>query len=271
MLHKTESNRSDPVCLFAVELKSVDGQTCFMHSHACTEIIWTRGGTGWMLQDGQRLRYGDGDIGLYQPGMEHGDVCERACTHLCVGVSGGGAELLRPGILHADHATIAILKRVHAELDRRDEWRQKRLNLLSGCLVLELQRQLMSAMELKPHMPQPVIEAKLILDTRYAQPLTMTAVAEECDIQPDYLRQLFIKWIGEPPMRYLIRKRLAAACDLLRLNQQTNAQVAARVGIPNPFYFSRLFHQRIGESPSRYRRRHTHPITPRRDQRRRTS
>ncbi len=57
-------------------------------------------------------------------------------------------------------------------------------------------------------------------------------------------------------MRYLIRKRLESACDLLRLNQETTRRIAARVGIENPYYFSRLFRNRFGLTPTQYRARY---------------
>jgi len=72
-------------------------------------------------------------------------------------------------------------------------------------------------------------------------------------INQDYLRQLFVKYVGEPSQRYLIRRRLEAACDLLRLNQERTAVIARRVGFANAYYFSRLFRQRLGTTPSQYR------------------
>ncbi len=56
--------------------------------------------------------------------------------------AGGGAETLASGIWTADRATRETLGRFRAELDRHDKWRQERMNLLSGCVVLELKRQL---------------------------------------------------------------------------------------------------------------------------------
>jgi AraC-like DNA-binding protein len=84
----------------------------------------------------------------------------------------------------------------------------------------------------------------------------VAGVAAELGVGSDYLRQAFVKWVDEPPIRYLIRKRLEAACDLLRLNQEKTADIAERVGIPNPYYFSRLFRQRMGCTPSDYRARY---------------
>jgi AraC-like DNA-binding protein len=242
--------------MFAVEMTMDDGQACFMHTHACTEIVWYRGCRGWLPQGDERLRYGDGSVAVYQPWLSHGDDCEKGGTQLCVGISGTAAEKLPPGMWRADEGTHRVFTQIQELLDSYDDWRQQRLDLLAGWLVLELQRQ--TASEPVPGLREPyhVAAARRILDTRFAEPLEIARIADELSINADYLRQLFVRWVGEPPIRYLIRKRLEAACDLLRLNQEKTADIAARVGIPNPYYFSRLFRQRLGTTPSRYRGRY---------------
>jgi AraC-like DNA-binding protein len=242
--------------MFAAEMRMRDGQTCFMHTHACAEIVWYCGCAGWLPQGGERYRYGDGDVAIYQPWLVHGDECEKGGVQLCVGISGAQAEKLPPGLWRADESTRRVLRQIQAVLGAHDDWRAQRLNLLAGWLVVELARQLTGAPTGGQRDPYHVAQARRIMDSRFAEPLSVSGIADELSITSDYLRQLFVKWAGEPPMRYLIRKRLAAACDLLRLNQEKTADIAAKVGIPNAFYFSRLFRQRMGETPTQYRARY---------------
>lgn len=254
-MHKSEKSR--PVCLFAAALRTDSDQTGLTHTHACTELIGYRAGSsGWLVQGGDRLRYEDGDIGVYQPGADHADACERAGVQLCVGITGGGAEAIPPGIWPGDPRAKAVCDQLHAALDCRDAWRQERLNLLGGLLVVEMLRQAAHKTAQAPREPYHVEMARRIFDTRFSESLSICEIARELAIHPDYLRQLFVKWVGESPQRYLIRKRMEAACDLLRLNQGSTAEIAAQVGFSSPFYFSRLFHQRLGEPPSRYRARY---------------
>jgi AraC-like DNA-binding protein len=255
-MHKSEMTAGPPICLFAAELRAAGGQRCFLHTHACTEIVWYRGCAGWLPQGAERLRYGDGDIGVYQPGVLHGDECETRGTQVCVGVTGAGAENLLPGVWRADDNTRMACEQLRRELGRHDEQRQERLNLLSGWLVLELRRQLATHADAGPREPPHVTATRRLFDTRFAEPLSIGGIAAELSIHPDYLRQCFIQWTGETPIRYLIRKRLESACDLLRLNQENTRRIAARVGIENPYYFSRLFRNRFGLTPTQYRARY---------------
>ncbi len=161
-----------------------------------------------------------------------------------------------PGMWRADPATLVALERLRGELGRHDLWRQGRVDLLSGCVALELCRQTAAQVGEASRMPYVVRAARRIIDTRFREELTVAGLAAELGVGPDYLRQVFVKWVGEPPLRYLICKRLDAACDLLRLNQETIARIAERVGIANPFYFSRLFRSRFACTPSQYRARY---------------
>jgi AraC-like DNA-binding protein len=255
-MHESELTPPPPKCLFAAEMRVAAGQTCFPHTHACTELVWYRNCAGWLPQSGERFRYRDGDVGIYQPGVRHGDECERAGVQVCVGVTGAGAERLPAGLWRPDPATRAAFAQVAHALGRRDGQREARLDLLCGWLALELRRQLADPETGSSREPIQVTRARRLFDTRFAEDLSVAGVAAGLAIHPDYLRQVFLKWTGEPPMRYLIRKRLEAACDLLRLNQESTARIAERVGIPNAFYFSRLFRGRFGCTPTQYRTRY---------------
>ncbi len=255
-MHKSEMTDEREQCLFAAEMRMSDGQVCFMHTHACTEIVWYRNCCGWLPQGSRRLRYCDGDLAIYQPWLSHGDECERGGRQLCIGISGGGSGKLPPGIWKPDAQTRHALVRIHAALEPRDSWRQERLDRLCGWLAFELRRQFGDGAKAGAAAPWHVRAARRIFDSRFMEPLSVAEVAEKLSINPDYLRQLFVRWTGEPPLNYLIRKRLDAACDLLRLNQQSTAAIASRVGIRNPYYFSRLFRKRFGTTPSEYRARY---------------
>jgi len=255
-MHISEISSSPPASLFAAELSMNAGQRCFMHTHACTEIIWYRGCKGWLPQGEKRLRYRCGDIAIYQPGLVHGDECEKEGTQVCLGITGMRAEELPPGVWHADEDTLRACAQLRHELGRHDDGRQARLNLLGGLVVLELQRQLAAQSPATPPLPPHVSAARRIFDTRFQKPLSIAGVAKELTINPDYLRQLFLKHTGETPSHYLIRKRLECARDLLRLNQESTRQIAARAGIENPYYFSRLFRARYGLTPTEYRNRY---------------
>ena len=256
MMHRTELSLQSPTCLFALNQHITVNHPSFKHSHVCTEIIWYQQCTGCLIQNSQSLPYKDGNVAIYQPGSEHVDACQTEGTQMCIGVTGTRSHLLQEGMWQADQITRTVLRHLHRQINQPDDWQKERLNWMSGWLVLELARQIHTQDTSEESPPYHVTAARQIFDTRFAEPLTIADVSEELSINQDYLRQLFNKWVGISPLNYLINKRLNAACDLLRLNQESTYQIAAQVGIENPYYFSRLFKKRLGVSPTQYRNRY---------------
>jgi transcriptional regulator GlxA family with amidase domain len=59
--------------------------------------------------------------------------------------------------------------------------------------------------------------------------------------------------VGESPLRYVTRTRLAHAAALLRTSDAPLAQIAARTGYATPFSFSKAFKRAFGVAPGEYR------------------
>lgn len=68
--------------------------------------------------------------------------------------------------------------------------------------------------------------------------------------------QLFKKHTGRTPIDWLIIYRISKGCELLTQTDKSINQIAKSVGFSDVGFFSRTFLQRIGESPSRYRKTH---------------
>jgi AraC-like DNA-binding protein len=86
-----------------------------------------------------------------------------------------------------------------------------------------------------------------------ARPWTVAALAAECGTSRARFARRFSELVGEPPMGYLMRWRLALAADLLREPQLTVETVATRVGYSNGFALSSAFKRVRGVSPTSYR------------------
>ncbi|WP_432519824.1 AraC family transcriptional regulator [Kineococcus sp. SYSU DK006] len=98
-------------------------------------------------------------------------------------------------------------------------------------------------------------EALRVLHAEPAAPWTVAALAERVGVSRATLAKRFADLVGEPPLTYLTRWRMALAADLL-LDQPdaTLAEVARTVGYSDPFGFSTAFKRVRGSSPSDFRR-----------------
>lgn len=77
-------------------------------------------------------------------------------------------------------------------------------------------------------------------------------LALSCGISNTYLRKLFNAKFGIPPNKYIMNMRISYACDLLNSGLYAINEVACMSGYENVFYFSRVFKQTLGLSPSEY-------------------
>lgn len=87
----------------------------------------------------------------------------------------------------------------------------------------------------------------------YAQPLSMQSVCDEVGISQTYLSRLFRKYSNVTFNAYLTQCRMEAAMRLLRDKPDLRLRdVAACVGYEDSSYFTKVFHQYTGTTPSQF-------------------
>ncbi len=241
-------------CMFAMELPVSAAYACRPHGHPCTELVLSRNAIGAIYCGADEWIYGDGTLFIYQPGDVHGIRNQVAGTHYCVGVNGCGAETLPPGAWGASDTVISLVMEIIGCAEHRDGLHDQQMDLLSGLLVVALRRELDETQTI-PVVPAKALEAKELIDAQFDRELSVGGLASALFISPDYLRQLFKSAFDDSPMQYLIRRRIQVAQDLLCTTDLPINAVARRVGIDNPYYFSRLFKKVVGQTPSQWRGR----------------
>jgi len=101
---------------------------------------------------------------------------------------------------------------------------------------------------------QLVEQAKACVRTHYADPeLSVPSVAAALHLSPSYFSALFKKETGETFLNHLVRTRMDVARELLGTTDMKTADIAERVGYPDPHYFSYFFKKNMGISPKEYR------------------
>jgi AraC-like DNA-binding protein len=98
-----------------------------------------------------------------------------------------------------------------------------------------------------------ILKSIRYLTRNFSQSHTLEALARQAGLSVPHYVTMFKKQTGTSPMRYLTRVRLRHACALLDQTQEQVAEIARKVGIEDPFYFSRVFRTHIGRSPRAYR------------------
>ncbi len=88
----------------------------------------------------------------------------------------------------------------------------------------------------------------------YNQELDLTEIANVFNFNYYYLSAYFNQHMMEGFSDYLNRVRIEQACNMLRENELTIAQISGAVGYSDHSYFCRVFKKITGETPSAWRR-----------------
>ena len=97
----------------------------------------------------------------------------------------------------------------------------------------------------------PIVEAALgYIRKNWSSEIDFELLAKKMGVGYRHFRRLFQEATGLAPHQYLLNFRLNQAKRLL--GEIPVAEVAARIGFPDPLYFSRIFKRKVGVAPSRW-------------------
>ncbi|MGQ7889111.1 response regulator transcription factor [Paenibacillus sp. WC2504] len=100
---------------------------------------------------------------------------------------------------------------------------------------------------------EPVEKAKTYIEQHLAEDLTLSVVAGEIYLNPSYFSNLFKIQTGENFLNYVTRIRMEKARELLKDRILKLNEIANKIGYQNPKYFTKLFKEYFGITPTDYR------------------
>lgn len=84
--------------------------------------------------------------------------------------------------------------------------------------------------------------------------LSLQTLAGYIGYSPSHFSSFFKKQTGHAPLAYLNLLKIQRACQMLDETDMKINQICHKIGIDDPYYFSRLFSKIMGMSPRSYRR-----------------
>jgi len=95
-----------------------------------------------------------------------------------------------------------------------------------------------------------------LMHEKPAHPWTVDLLAREVATSRSVLAERFTHFVGQSPMQYLGRWRMALATNYLRRSALSLARIAEEVGYETDAAFSRAFRREFGVPPAAWRRQH---------------
>lgn len=84
-------------------------------------------------------------------------------------------------------------------------------------------------------------------------PLTLEDMASSVNLSVSHYSNVFRKKTGYSPMVYFNHLKIQHACQYLQFTTLRINEIASKIGIDDPYYFSRMFTKIMGISPLEYR------------------
>ncbi|OIN79708.1 AraC family transcriptional regulator [Mycobacterium malmoense] len=151
----------------------------------------------------------------------------------------------------------AAIRSIEAELlARQDGYRQAALAHLT-LLLIDLARLAGPVVDELRRAGEPLLaEVFEVIDRRHPESLSLRDVAGELGVTPGHLTTVVRRRTGRTVGEWITERRMAAARALLAETDLPVAEVARRVGVSDPGYFSRLFGRAHDASPRQWRGAH---------------
>ena len=103
--------------------------------------------------------------------------------------------------------------------------------------------------------PMPYVDRiKAYVKDNFQKDITLDTVAAFINLHPSYCSTIFKQTEGKSITEYINTMRINHAKELLETTNHRIGEVGAMCGIPDPYYFSRVFNKISGVSPTDYRK-----------------
>jgi AraC-like DNA-binding protein len=148
------------------------------------------------------------------------------------------------------------IRSIEAELTAPQEGHRQAALAHLTLLLIELARLARDVVADLRRSGEPLLaDVFAVIDRRHGEPLSLRDVAGEVGMTPGHLTTVVRRRTGRTVVEWIIERRMAEARGLLVDTDLPVAEIAGRVGMADPSYFSRLFSREHGMSPRDWRRR----------------
>jgi AraC-like DNA-binding protein len=229
------------------------------------QMIYVTRGEGIFLCCGTTYRVKPGSIMLVLPGLKHmyRPLAETGWCEHWVGFKGGYfSGLLEEGRLSSKHiffetglhdSVLSLFGQIFDEVrSQRPLYQMKAcaaiLSLIAEVLARERRK------EQPNYYEQIVTRAKHLMETNIYGAINLSGISDQLGISTSRLNEIFKTYTSMTPYQYYIHLKIHKAEGILEQEDIPVKEAAYKMGFEDQYYFSRLFKNKTGFSPSSWKK-----------------
>jgi AraC-like DNA-binding protein len=228
------------------------------------QIVYISEGEGIFKSENLTYNVKAGSVLLILPGIKHlyRPLLETGWHEYWVGFKGAYfSRLLEEGRFSAEHVFFetglhdSILLLFNLILDEVQS--QRPLYQIRACAaILSLIAEILIRDRRKDELNsyQKIVEkAKCLMESNVFREIDLTSISDQLGISTSRLNEIFKTYTSMTPYQYYIQIKIYKAESLLEQHDLSVKEVAYKMGFEDQYYFSRLFKNKTGVSPSEWK------------------
>ena len=154
-------------------------------------------------------------------------------------------------LTNTDHFIVFIHQLLSSDL--QNIYDRKIANCLATMILMEISKSIFNRLTDKTNNVERIDRLKEWIRVNLYKSPTVMDMAEEVQLNPQYLSKLFKKVTGIPPKQYLLQLKIQTAQSLLIRTNLSIKEIASNAYFENEKLFMRQFKKICGVTPSNYR------------------
>ena len=219
-------------------------------------------GEGTVILEGKQYRAGEGDIYLLPPGRDHHYYSDAHNPWIKIWFTAMGPlinqllDIYNPRQLHLFPAAggSEYFEQIHAigrDSTLSGTEKHDRAALVFHQLMQYLYRRFYQS---EQKISDETIRMKDYIQSHIARPITLRELGDAVFLSESQIIRIFKKDLGVTPYDYILDLKLLRAKTLLQNTALRVRDVAFSLGFHDEHYFSYLFRQKTGKTPTAYRK-----------------
>lgn len=249
------------------------------------QFIYVHKGKGELHINEKKYKAIPGDIFFYEPGITHNIIADKDDPFLLTGIqfdfTKNKEEITNPigsyqlkefkeeriteevtfekfsGFpphfsLPEEISTRKILLKMINEFNKEKIYYKQYINSLFNSWLILVVRHLSTKDNSKKN--KLIDNIMDYLQENYQKQISNQDIAQKFNYHPNYINKLFLDYTGLALREYIINLRIKKSIELLNHSHKTISEIGKEVGFENCYYFSRIFKEKVGFSPSKIKK-----------------